>query len=60
MVEFLPPIAAGVEAEAAFGQMKAAIETATDRLIAEALAAPNPPPLPPGGEAYRARAGKVG
>jgi 1-acyl-sn-glycerol-3-phosphate acyltransferase len=59
VVEFLPPIPAGRDPEAAFATMREAIETATDRLIAEALAAPNPPPLPPGGEAFRGRAGTI-
>lgn len=59
VVEFLPPIPFGLDPEVAFTAMRDAIETATDRLIAEALAAPNPPPLPPGGEAYRARAAVV-
>jgi len=56
VVEFLPAIPPGQDPEAAFAAMREAIETGTDRLIAEALAAPNPPPLPPGGEAYRQRA----
>jgi 1-acyl-sn-glycerol-3-phosphate acyltransferase len=56
VVEFLPAIPAGRDPEQVFVEMQAAIETATDRLIAEALAAPNPPPLPKAGEAYLARA----
>jgi 1-acyl-sn-glycerol-3-phosphate acyltransferase len=60
VIEFLPAIAADVEAEEAFAQMKLAIETASDRLIGEALDAPNPPPLPKGGEPYLARRGVVG
>ncbi len=59
VVEFLPPIPAGVDPEEAFAQMREAIETASDRLIAEALAAPNPPPLPAGGEAFLARRGGI-
>ncbi len=57
VVECLPAIPPGREADEAFAEMQTAIETATDRLIAEALAAPNPPPLPKGGEAWRSRGG---
>lgn len=46
VVEFLPPIPPGRDPEQVFVEMQAAIETATDRLLAEALAAPNPPPMP--------------
>lgn len=60
VVEFLPPIPPGRDAEEAFVAMREVIETASDRLIAEALAAPNPPKLPKGGEAWWSRAGNVG
>lgn len=56
VMEFLPIIPAGLDPEAAFTLLQQQIETATDALIAEALAAPNPPPLPPGGEAWWQRA----
>lgn len=56
VVEFLPPIPPGRDPEVVYVEMQTAIETACDRLIAEALAAPNPPPLPKGGQAYLARA----
>lgn len=58
VVEFLPPIPPGRDPEEVFAEMQVAIETASDRLIAEALAAPNPPPLPAAGRAYLARAGR--
>ena len=48
VVEFLPIIPAGLDAEEAFSRLQSVIETATERLIAEALAAPNPPPMPAG------------
>ncbi len=56
VVEFLPAIPPGRDPEEVFAEMQMAIETASDRLIAEALAAPNPPPLPKAGQAYLARA----
>jgi len=56
VVEFLPPIPAGRDPEEVYAEMQTVIETASDRLIAEALAAPNPPPLPKAGQAYLARA----
>ena len=56
VVEFLPAIPAGRDPEEVYAEMQTAIETASDRLIAEALAAPNPPPLPAAGQAYLARA----
>lgn len=59
VVEFLPAIAPGANAGAAFVALRDAMEAATDRLIAEALTAPNPPPLPPGGEAFRERVASV-
>jgi 1-acyl-sn-glycerol-3-phosphate acyltransferase len=46
VVEFLPPIPPGRDPETAFADLRAAIETASDRLLAEALAAPSPPPMP--------------
>lgn len=46
VVEFMPIIPAGLDPEEAFAQLREAIETGTERLIAEALAAPNPPPMP--------------
>jgi 1-acyl-sn-glycerol-3-phosphate acyltransferase len=58
VVEFLPPIPPGRDAEEVFAELQVAIETASDRLIAEALAAPNPPPLPAAGRAYLERAAR--
>ncbi|NLH79999.1 MAG: 1-acyl-sn-glycerol-3-phosphate acyltransferase [Phyllobacteriaceae bacterium] len=46
VVEFLPAIAPGRDPDEAFEEMKTAIETASDRLLREALSAPNPPPMP--------------
>ena len=43
-VEFLDPIPPGLPRKAFSAQLQMAIETATARLIAEARAAPNPPP----------------
>lgn len=60
VVEFLPPIPPGRDPEEVFAELQTAIETASDRLIAEALAAPNPPPLPAAGRAYLERAAKAG
>lgn len=56
VVSFLTPIPPGLDPEAVFLEMQTRIETATDALIAEAMAEPNPPPIPPGGEAWRTRA----
>ncbi|MER2607022.1 MAG: lysophospholipid acyltransferase family protein [Siculibacillus sp.] len=55
VVSFLPPIPAGRDPEAVFAELQEKIETATDDLIAEALSAPNPPPIPEGGEAFLKR-----
>lgn len=60
VVSFLPPIAAGRDAEEVFAELQRVIETETDALIGAALAAPNPPPLPEGGEAFAARWPKQG
>ena len=55
VVEFLPPIPAGQDPEEVFVELQTVIETATDRLIAAALAAPNPPPLPAAGRPFLER-----
>ena len=55
VVEFLPLIPPGLPARAAFGRLVEAIEAGTDRLIAEALARPNPPVLPAEGADFHAR-----
>jgi len=52
VVEFLPAIPPGRDSEEVFAELQRVIETNTDRLIGEALAAPNPPPLPEAGRAY--------
>jgi len=46
VLEFMPAIPPGLDPEEAFAEMQQAIETASERLIAEAMAAPNPPPMP--------------
>jgi 1-acyl-sn-glycerol-3-phosphate acyltransferase len=46
VIEVLDPIPAGLPRAEARRLIEARIEAAADRLIAEALAAPNPPPLP--------------
>lgn len=51
IVEFLPAIEPGLESDEFMRQLQEAIEPATDRLIREALAGPNPPPAPEGYEA---------
>lgn len=45
-VEFLEPIPPGLDRAVFMARLEEAIETASDRLIAEAARAPNPPPLP--------------
>ena len=51
IVEFLPVIEPGLDDEAFMQRLQGAIEPASDRLIREALAGPNPPPAPKGYEA---------
>ncbi|TCT11817.1 1-acyl-sn-glycerol-3-phosphate acyltransferase [Tepidamorphus gemmatus] len=46
LVEFLEPIPPGLDREAFRERLETAIETASDRLLGEAAAAPNPPPIP--------------
>lgn len=48
VVEILPPIMPGLDGDRVMPVLQEAIETASDRLLREALAAPNPPPLPDG------------
>lgn len=48
VVEFLPAIPPGRDPDEAYEAMKTAIEEASDRLLREALSAPNPPPMPSG------------
>ena len=48
IVEFLPAIEPGLDDEAFMAALQGAIEPATNRLIAEALAGPHPPPAPEG------------
>ncbi|TBW33964.1 1-acyl-sn-glycerol-3-phosphate acyltransferase [Siculibacillus lacustris] len=55
VLEFLPAIPPGLPMKVAFAAMCAAIETGSDRLIREALAADDPPPLPPEGRDFLAR-----
>lgn len=47
VVEFLPAIAHGLDRGAFLARLEHDIETASDRLVGEALAARNPPPVPP-------------
>lgn len=60
VLEFLPAIPAGLDPEEAFALLRETIERESDRLITEALAAPNPPPLPAGGRAYLERRAAAG
>jgi 1-acyl-sn-glycerol-3-phosphate acyltransferase len=46
VVEFLPPIPPGLSRKAFLATLEERIETATSRLIAEAAASPEPPPIP--------------
>lgn len=46
VVEILEPIPPGLPRQRFLEELKVRIETATTRLVAEALAAPHPPPLP--------------
>lgn len=46
VVEFLPPIPAGLDRRTFRSELEARIETASSRLFAEAAASINPPPLP--------------
>jgi 1-acyl-sn-glycerol-3-phosphate acyltransferase len=46
VIEFLPPVAPGLDATAFMAVLKGAIEDGSNRLIAEAAAAPHPPPIP--------------
>jgi 1-acyl-sn-glycerol-3-phosphate acyltransferase len=46
VVEFLPPIEAGLDSKAFLARLEAAIEGGSDRLLAEAASLPHPPPLP--------------
>jgi 1-acyl-sn-glycerol-3-phosphate acyltransferase len=48
VVELLEPVPAGLPRSRARAEIEARIETACARLIAEARAAPAPPPLPAG------------
>lgn len=57
VVEILEPIPAGLDRKAFRRELEARVEGACARLIAEALAAPNPPPLPASQEGTSADAG---
>ncbi|MBN9022174.1 MAG: 1-acyl-sn-glycerol-3-phosphate acyltransferase [Rhizobiales bacterium] len=46
VVEFLPPIPAGLASKTFLARLETAIEDGSDRLLAEAAASANPPPLP--------------
>lgn len=52
VVEFLPPIPPGLDSKTFLARLQNAIETGSDRLLAEAAASTRPPPLP---EEARAR-----
>jgi 1-acyl-sn-glycerol-3-phosphate acyltransferase len=47
VIEFLPPILPGLTSRAFLERLEGDIETASNRLLAEAAAARKPPPLPP-------------
>lgn len=55
IVEFLPAIEPGLDDSEFMKQLQEAIETASNRLITEALSGPNPPPAPEGYEAHESR-----
>lgn len=57
VIEFLEPIPPGLPRRAFLARLQADIETASDRLLAEAAASDTPPPLP---ATARARLGKLG
>lgn len=59
VVEFLPPIEAGLDSRSFLAQLEGVIEAASDRLLAEAARAPDAPPLPPQAEARLAALGKT-
>ena len=46
VVEFLEPLPPGLDRRQFRGELERRIETASNRLIAEAAAVPNPPPIP--------------
>ncbi len=48
IVEFLPAIEPGLEADEFMKQLQESLETASERLIEEALEGPHPPPAPKG------------
>lgn len=57
IVEFLPPIQPGLESRAFLDKLEAVIETASDRLLAEADRAVPRPPFPPEADARLAQRG---
>jgi len=46
VIEFLPPIAPGLDAKSFAARLQDTVEAASDRLLAEAAEADRPPPLP--------------
>jgi 1-acyl-sn-glycerol-3-phosphate acyltransferase len=56
VIEILEPVPAGLPRAEARGLIQSRIEAACGRLIAEARAKPNPPPLPAFGDAHAAAA----
>ncbi|SDB25873.1 1-acyl-sn-glycerol-3-phosphate acyltransferase [Bauldia litoralis] len=57
VIEYLPPIEPGLDTKDFAERLEKAVEEASDRLIAEAAAAPNPPPL---SDAARSRIATIG
>jgi 1-acyl-sn-glycerol-3-phosphate acyltransferase len=58
VIEFLPPLEPGLDSRTFLARLETAIETASDRLLAEAARAPGAPPMPPLAETRLAEIGK--
>lgn len=59
VVEFLDPLPPGLPRKQFRAQIEAAIESASNQLIAEAAAAPNPPPVPNTGQDHQRPSNKI-
>ena len=58
VIEFLPPVEPGLNSRTFLARLETAIETASDRLLAEAARSPRAPPLPPQAVARLAEIGR--